>query len=125
MDDNKDAVVINYPGATCKENELLNYTLLLYVKCNSGINKDTALPTLISKSECTYSVMLEVDKGCPIVSLSVILEFITMHTPLFSVGFIVLGVALGIFGRSMWPTVVFGLVTFSCIVVLMVLYILP
>ena len=100
-------------GQTCSANTSQNYSLTLYVKCNKDLKKENASLKVISESQCGYSIMMEVDKGCPVVSLSVIMAFITLHTPLFSVGFIVLGVALGIFGRSMWTTVIFGLVAFS------------
>jgi len=117
---NEDLVLVNYEGKEC--NSLANYTLTLKVKCNKNIEKQNAVPILLNQTECAFSILLEVDKGCPIVSVSVILNFISIHTPLFSVGFMALGVALGIFGRSMWATVVFGLVMFTFIILSMVLF---
>jgi len=112
----------------CIADPTKNYSLSLYVKCNKNIKKENAVPKLISENPCEYQILLEVDRGCPIVSLSVLLSFITVHTPLFSVGFIVLGLALGIYGRSMWPTVIFGLVAFSVTILGMIImyeYVLP
>lgn len=117
-------MMVNYAnsGLQCMSNSSRNYSLSVYVKCNKGISKANAVPVARKEDDCTYSVMLEVDKGCPYISLSVLLTFVTQNTPLFSVGFMVLGVALGLFGRSMWKTVVFGLVAFSCIIALVVSY---
>ncbi len=114
-------MTVNYTGSgvQCMSSGK-NYSLVVYVRCNKDVTKAKAVPVATKSDNCSYIVVLEVDKGCPYLSVSILTTFINDNTPLFSVGFIVLGVALGLFGRSMWKTVVFGLVAFSCVIAILV-----
>ena len=82
-------------GRTCLEDPSKNYSFQVYIKCNGDVHKENANVTTTRDEPCTYSVLMEVDKGCPLVSVSVVVAFIEKHTPLFSIGFIFLGFALG------------------------------
>lgn len=109
---NLKAVVVDYSriGLYCNANT--NYSFIVYVTCNNGLNKNQAIVSISSIDECKYAVIIEERAGCP-ADLSIIDTYVQMHKYIFSLGFIVFGVLLGIFGRSLWSTMIFVLVAIS------------
>ena len=106
---NNDTLAINYThiGMKCKtSNEY--YSLTIYLTCDPSISKETAIPTLLnSDSPCSYSILLPVKNGCPIVDWSKFWEIATFFWPLGAVLLIAAGALFGIFGKAMWNKILF------------------
>ncbi len=126
----KTMVSVNYSavGYPCPETNR-TYELVVYVSCNKNVPKELAVPKIISSpDQCRYEILLEVDKGCPMVDLSMFWGFINRHLALFAIGFIILGIIIGAFGRSMWTTIIFLLFAItitSFFLVIFYEYVLP
>ncbi len=101
-------VRINYTGMgyTCNATNS-SFNLVVDVVCNHNIDREHAVPVLLANKSCTYQYLLEVNDACPKVDLSVIFTFINKYLVIFCIGFIVLGIIIGLFGRSMWTTIIF------------------
>ena len=101
-------------------NSSKNYSFVVYVKCNQSVQRAAAIPQIILEEPCNYAVLIESRSGCPVFTISMVVAFIQANVPFFAMCFIVFGLALGVFGRSMWKTMIFAIVAFTGIVLSMV-----
>ena len=107
-------MAVNYSGLSYECGEVNHtYSLLLKIGCNKNIIREMAHPKMIASDPCNYEIYLEVDQGCPKVDLSVFRDFVNKYKALFALGFIIFGIIIGLFGRPMWPTIIFLLIACS------------
>lgn len=70
-------------------------------------------------SPCDYQVLFESKSGCPVLNygkyIDTIADFLKSHTPIFAIVLMLLGVVIGIYGKTMWDIVIFVLfaITFT------------
>lgn len=117
------SIIVNYSsiGLKCPNNLSRNNSLVIYITCDQNASLDSKLqPILLQETPCEYSVLISAPQGCPVISTSTVIKFINDHTPFFSVAFIIFGVSMGLFGLSMWPTIIFGIVAFTGTTAIMV-----
>jgi hypothetical protein len=113
--------MVNYSGLGLPcQGGLQNYSLVVYVKCNKTIPRDSISPKVIVEEPCNYAIVIEASSGCPVFTISMVVSFIQNNILFFAMCFIVFGVALGFFGQSMWKTMVFALVAFTSIMLAVV-----
>lgn len=102
-----DALLVNYSGIglECGDG---NYEVLVYLTCDNSASAALAAPALLpSESPCVYSVLLAVEEGCPVVDWSKFWAFASSFWPLGTALLVAAGILFGVFGRSMWNTIMF------------------
>eukprot|EP00826_Nyctotherus_ovalis_P061993 TRINITY_DN8889_c0_g1_i16.p1 TRINITY_DN8889_c0_g1~~TRINITY_DN8889_c0_g1_i16.p1 ORF type:complete len:446 (+),score=106.73 TRINITY_DN8889_c0_g1_i16:72-1409(+) len=102
-----DALLVNYSGVGLKCGDG-NYEILVYLTCDNSVSTALAAPALLpSESPCVYSVLLAVEEGCPVVDWSKFWAFASSFWPLGTALLVAAGILFGVFGRSMWNTIMF------------------
>ena len=83
---------------------------------------------MIHENECEYGILIKVANGCPMVDLSMIYKFFQTYSTFFAIGFVIVGMIIGVFGRPMWNSIVFLLFTMTVTGIFLVIfyeYVLP